>query len=769
MPSFNAPARATALLALASLLLILPSPGRSASPDPGPLDAAAGPATASEGEAGGLSPAAQAAADWAQISGRVHVQGAPDPLPGVLVQSGGLSVLSGAGGAYLLSASAGTWVLHAGADGFAPLTRTVTLKPGERRVLNLGLVPVSFVGAQVEVHAHRDPPQAIQATVTQAQIKEIPGTFGDAVRSVQVLPGVGIPNDFSGQILVQGAGPGDNLYLVDNLPWPIPFHFGGLVSTVSPDLLDKVDLYEAGYGARWDGSLASVLDAKTVSPPSDRLHVDADVSILWSSVVLDGPLGLGDATFALTGRRSYFDLVGGLVKISPLPVFWDSQGVLDFTLGRHNHFHALAMSSDDSFDVTVNPSPSSSSNSNSSNDGFSGTIVDNQDFQSGGLSWINTSLENVTSTFTPYAYHTDSILTIDNLGTKTFQTTFGVKEEGTWTPGAWHGMEHTVGIGGAAEVSNYSFNGYFPRITSTGQVSFAALTSMAATASAVTIQGQDGYAYLMDRVQLDRQWAMTLGLHYGTSSLVAQGMLGPRASLEWRPLASDKLTAAWGLYDQVPVAIDVNPQYGNPGLQPENAEHVALSYEHSFRPDLSVKVDGYYKTLTSLVEKDPSNPLLYDNLGAGDSKGLDFYLKEDLGERLFGWISYSLSKSERLNLPSQAWGSYEYDQPNIVNIIGSWSPRGAWTFGLRERYASGNLVQPEGSPYYSQRLRDYSALDLRVERTWRTQMLTLKAYVELLNALDRKNIAMEVTNSQGQTDSIPDLPRLPLAGLEIKY
>lgn len=704
-------------------------------------------------------PAETEAPGTTQLYGKVHALGSPDGVSGATIGIQGWTIYSDSNGFYGLKLSAGTWALRVSAVGFVPLSKTVKISAGKRELLDIGLNPVSFQSEEVTILAHRERPQAIQASINQAEIKEIPGTFGDPVRAVQILPGVGIPNDFSGQLLVQGAGPGDNLYLMDNLPWPIPFHFGALVSTVSPELLDKVDLYEAGYGARWGGSLACVLDAKTVAPHADRLHAEADISILMSSVVVDGPLGVGDATFAVTGRRSYIDVIGGLVKISPLPVFWDSQAVLNFSLGPHDHFHALAMASDDAYDVTLNAK---------ADGGFSGTVHDNQDFQSGGVSWTNSSLSNFVSTLTPYVYHTDSILTFDAVGTKIYRTTYGVKEDGVWTAGKWFGLGHEVGVGGNLELSDYTFEGYYPRVVPSG-TSFTDLTSLVSTLSTVRAQGLNSYAYLLDRIQWNDRWALTLGMHYDTSSLVSQGSLGPRASLEWRIDPKDKWTAVWGLYDQPPVAVDVNPQYGNPGLQPEDAEHIAMSFERTFGGGLSGKADAYYKTLEKMVVLDPANPNLYDNGGIGDSKGLDFYLKEDLGERFFGWISYSLSKSERLNLPNEAWGLYEYDQPDIVNLIASYSPTARWTVGERLRYNSGNLVQPAGSNYYSQRLPHYFCLDLRVDRTWLFQEWTLKAYVELYNALNRKNIAQEVTNSQGQTDSIPDFPRLPVIGVEAKY
>ena len=67
----------------------------------------------------------------------------------------------------------------------------------------------------------------------------------------------------------------------------------------------------------------------------------------------------------------------------------------------------------------------------------------------------------------------------------------------------------------------------------------------------------------------------------------------------------------------------------------------------------------------------------------GDVKGVDLYLKEDLGDRFFGWITYSLSKSERQHLPSDSWSLYQYDQPNIVNLVASYGINTNWILGAQ--------------------------------------------------------------------------------------
>ena len=708
---------------------------------------------------------ASASSPTARVTGRVHALGSPDPVLGAVVRLEGTQAFATTGedGRYALEGRAGIWDLVFSAQGFAPVKRSVVLAPGQRRVLDVAMDPSSFQAPAVTVRGRREAPQAVQASVSRRQIKEIPGTFGDALRAAQTLPGVAMPDDYSGQLLVQGAGPSDNLYLIDNLPWPIPFHFGGIVSTVDPNLLDSVNLYEAGYGARWGGSLASVLDARTRAPDSDRVHLDADLSFLGADASVEGPTGWGNSTFSLEGRRSLLEALSRLVPFSPVPYYWDGGGSFNFSPGPHDQVQVLALASRDSLAInTTDTSLSATAGST--------TIRDDTGYQVLGVNWVDDRLPGITSTFTPYVERVDSLFSFGSFSDDTTRTTLGLKEEADWRAGTWLGMDHQVSFGGDLESSSYAFYGYFPRVTATSGVTFSDLTNMAATASTVTASTLAGYAYLQDRARVLPGWTLTLGLHYDKGSTVAGDALEPRASLDWDFDPATRWTLAWGLYAQAPGPMQVNPQYGNPGLSYQWARHVVLGLEKSFGLGLSGKADVYYKTLGGLVVRDPANPGLYDNAGIGDARGLDLSLKEEMGERFFGWISYSLSKSERNNPLSQGWTPYAYDQPDILNVVASYSPDPGWTLGAKLRYNSGPLIEPPGTNQYTRRLDDYLRLDVQADHTWRFNTWSLRLYGGVLNLLNRANPSGEYTNAlTGQTETTYDLPRLPNLGLEATY
>ncbi|MGH7441931.1 MAG: hypothetical protein ACREKE_04570, partial [bacterium] len=77
----------------------------------------------------------------AALKGRVHVLGSPDTVPDAVISvpAQKLRALSGARGAYHLLGPPGLWTLRVCADGYACLSRTVRLKPGQSKILDVGL------------------------------------------------------------------------------------------------------------------------------------------------------------------------------------------------------------------------------------------------------------------------------------------------------------------------------------------------------------------------------------------------------------------------------------------------------------------------------------------------------------------------------------------------------------------------------------------------------------------------------------------------------
>lgn len=711
----------------------------------------------------------------AAVYGKILELGTPDPLPEALVEINGTTLYaeSDAQGAYRLTAAPGETSLRFSAAGFAPLVKNVRLQPGGDFRLDVSLERIDFAAKAIVVRGRKDKPQVLTTTVSRDEIKKIPGTAGDAVRAVQNLPGVALPSDLSSQLVVQGGGPWDNQYLLDNVPWPFPFHFGGILSTVNSNLLSSVDLNAAGFGVRWGNVLGAVLDAKTRAGGKDRLHAAADVNLVTAQGLVEGALGLGDASFTLSGRRSYFDLAfGGLLSetFSAFPYFWDLGGSLDFSLDAANHFRLLALGSDDVLSMHITTEETQDPNQ------LGEFIMDNRAVTAGG-SWINTALPGLTSALTPYYF---TIRIAEEIGVMKITEglhAFGLKEEAEWKAGTWAGCRHEFGFGGGIERVGMEADVYAYKFVAND-------APPVMTGTTVKDCCTNGYAYVQDRIQITPAWAVIPGVRYDKSDLVAGDVTNPRLSVEYQHDDRTLWKAAWGLYSQFPGAEELNAEFGNPALSANRAEHGVLSWERKLTREVMCRIDAYYKKYYDLAVNNPDLHLSV-NQGLGAARGVELFLHADLGERFFGWLSYAYSKSERLKPPVNDWSLYAYDQPHILTLVGHYGISPAWSVGAKLRYSSGILQKtltgryqdgngtwwPIFSDTYDQRLQDYLRLDLRTDYAWRYEGWNLNLYFEIINVFNRPNPAglSYPRDYDGPPTVVNNLPFMPYFGLEAKF
>src|SRR5207302_8535736 len=76
----------------------------------------------------------------------------------------------------------------------------------------------------------------------RAEVRQLPGAFGDPFRALDALPGVtpivsGLPCFY-----VRGAPPGNVGYFLDGVKVPYLFHVGFGPSVLHPGMIDRVDL-----------------------------------------------------------------------------------------------------------------------------------------------------------------------------------------------------------------------------------------------------------------------------------------------------------------------------------------------------------------------------------------------------------------------------------------------------------------------------------------------------------------------------------------------
>ena len=98
----------------------------------------------------------------------------------------------------------------------------------------------------VVVEGKRLPPTVSRTEIRGSELLRIPGAGNDALKGLTTLPSIGIPNDYFGILYIRGSGPGDTIYYLDRTPLGYPFHYGGLASTISSNIIDNIHIYATG-------------------------------------------------------------------------------------------------------------------------------------------------------------------------------------------------------------------------------------------------------------------------------------------------------------------------------------------------------------------------------------------------------------------------------------------------------------------------------------------------------------------------------------------
>src|SRR5690606_22680469 len=106
----------------------------------------------------------------------------------------------------------------------------------------------------------------------------------------------------------------------------------------------------------------------------------------------------------------------------------------------------------------------------------------------------------------------------------------------------------------------------------------------------------------------------------------------------------------------------------------------------------------------------------------------------------FGWISYTLSRSERF--APTGWKPFDFDRTHMLQMVGSLRLPRDWELGGRFQAISGRPTNPWDES--TRRAATFARFDFRIDRrvTYRSWMLDF--YVELINAtIAREQVAEE--------------------------
>jgi TonB family protein len=729
------------------------------------------------------------------LSGRVVTLAGERPLAGAVVvvrEASGRerSATTATDGAWRIDPiEPGTYHVIVSANGMASHEADETVQAGEvvsatdRLEPPRAAPPVAAAASpppeveEVEVRGEKPPREVSKFTLDQREIARIPGTNGDALRSLQNLPGVARSPPLSGLLIVRGSAPEDTQYFVDGTPVPLVYHFGGLSSVVPTEMIDRIDFYPGNFSTQYGRAMGGIVDVGLTEPKNDRLHAMAQADLIDTRALVQGPLFGTGWKFAIAGRRSWFDvwlapvLSAAKASVSVAPVYYDYQAIVERDLDRHSSLRFGLFGSDDRLAILLQ-SPSSSTPD------LAGVVGSHTGFWRTQALYKNkisstTELRVVGAIGEDYLeFNAGSIFFHLDDYPITSRIELAQKLD----------RQLTLNVGLDLYAAPYSGAAQLPPPPKAGVPPVGPFASQPPVAT--TAKGSVFEPAIYTELEAT-PWAGTRivpGLRLDYTQATNSWDFAPRVVVR-QDVASDPRTTlkgGVGLFAQPPQAQETNAVFGMSGLTSNRALHYDVGVEHVFTRHVEASLEGFYKQLDNLVEAG------LGNTGSGVVYGAETLIRYKPDERFFGWIAYTLSRSLRRDAPGAPLRIFEFDETHVLTALGSYRIGRGWELGMRYRLSSGFMYTPNAYGFYDEnvgaylplsayptdgsRLPLFHSLDIRVDKAWQFGWGKLSAYLDVLNVYDQGN-ADGLTYDFNYTHSAyaNDLPIIPSIGLRVEY
>ncbi len=563
--------------------------------------------------------------------------------------------------------------------------------------------PSGDAPVEVTVHGKKSsaPPGADE--VTSSDARAIPGTFGDPFQALAALPGLAPMASGLPFFYVRGAPPADTGYFVDGVPVPTLFHIGPGASIVPEALVDHVDFFPGAAPARYGRFVGGIIAGQTTDP-SPVARGEASVRLFDASAFVESPVG-ESSNVVVAGRYGYPNLLLSIfaptlsLHYGDYTFRWtqslsDSDRISLFALGAYNHEE----------DSTENLVP-----------------IDSQ-FHRIDLRYDHRWATGSLRVATTFGYDRTAGNIPASVDETVASTSVRLRFELVDRLGS--GAELTAGADTSAVHYGYGISQGAP-------ASPVGSEEVAGAYADVTLHLLPGVD-LIPGARVD-EYHPSSGLP-GPAAFAFDPKLAARVALS----RSVTWVSTLGLAHQEPSYV-----LPIPGLRV--IPTAGLQKVYSLAESAEVRLPGSLKArLTGFFDADRDVSDFVAACGAsfactsvtsvdGSTYGMELLVQRALTRRFGGWLSYTLSRAERV-LANTLYLS-PFDRTHVLSAVAHYDLGRGFGAGLRGTYYTGRpdiASIPNSLPQVSNqhRLPDYYRLDARLDKRWelgRREWLTVVA------------------------------------------
>jgi len=818
-------------------------------------------------------PPAAPAPPAARFVGIIREAGSKRPLEGVEVhvevmgekegfESGQLQALEAVtdaeGGFVIEAIPTGKHRVALALSGYEPATEEEYFAADEEVQAIYYLLRRSYSKFTTVVRERRPAKEVTKIALKREEVTKVPGTFGDPLRVLENLPGMARSGPIGGSLLVRGSSPGDSGVYFDGVEIPILYHFGGLTSVVNAEFLEEIHFYPGGFGARYGRATAGIVDIDSRDLELDSYRGSAELDLLDSGFFFAGPIDIGKLlgmapagagpspqkiNFAAAARRSYIDalmpfFIDMLIPpsqavITASPIYWDYQLKTEYRPHRDHRLSIMGFGSDDNLQVAARG-------------------ADGGDFNADVDLAVHQNFHRLVGRYEARISPLVSNQLTASWGYTGFEAGGGMGDAlaATFAVDAWSTRvrdevaftsidEVELLLGVDADWSTYDLNiaapiqgtaNLYPRIIPNLDAETDYSEGSSTWMPAFYAQAKLGPFYgltLIPGLRLD---------YYRFNEDQSRNTVEPRLAARWEVVPGTTVKAAFGIYEQMPDSVQLSPSFGNPDLDLPRAFHYVAGYEHRLTEKLNLNVELFFNDKDRQVVASNQADVtggnvdieLYNNRGIARAYGAEVLLRHELSKHFYGWVAYTLSRSESRGADQGAifntsasgqedsippWFNTSFDQTHILTLVGQVRPpvvdlpsltfrlfdesaptwlidgwRVAskdWSIGVRFRLVSGNPTTPVIAGAHdldvdswesaagvtnSSRMPTFNQLDVRVDRKVVLDNFVLNFYLDLLNAYNMTNVEGMMTDYRYREQApLAGLPIMPVIGVQGEF
>ena len=589
------------------------------------------------------------------------------------------------------------------------------------------VTPPDAEPVEVVVQGTRTPPGS--SSFGRAEVRQLPGAFGDPFRAIEALPGVtpivsGLPFFY-----VRGAPPGNIGYFLDGIRVPYLYHVGLGPSVIHPGLVDRVDLHPGGYPAQFGRFAGGIVSAET-NEPFPKLHGEGNVRLFDMGALVETPFADGKGSALLAGRYSYTAAIISLIAKNTRLDYRDFEARATYNITPRDRVTVFGFGAYDYLAQTTN--------------GIESTLFGSEFYR------VDTRYDH---TFSPgtairaaVTLGLDQTRVPDQPRNQRDRMIAGRIE-------ATSKLSDVVTVRGGTDITIDSYQADLrpysdPEDPTTIQFNalFPARSDLAFGAWA-------------DAPLRFRGVQITPGIRtdvFRSGDATAVGV-DPRISSRIQVAEKIHVIHTFGLAHQPPSFIIPIPglAVGNlrGGLQTSVQASGGVEVELPEATTASLTAfENLFLNMSdtlSVAERGQGSGALKEPRSQGSTIGAELYIRRRLTRRLGGYVAYTLSRSMR-SVGAERFPS-AFDRTHVANTAVAYDLGRRWRAGTRLTVYSGTPKQPASNggliapPRSENPDRDpfFYRIDLRIEKRWVfTDTVWLSFVAEMLNATMHKEVLM---------------------------